>query len=147
MTDADDRVSSFTSVLKDIAQKIIPTTLEEPKPWFNDNCKDVTKKDNRALERMKPKTTEDNTNAYRIAKAKARRDILHSKETIWRNYVSKMNSQTSVNCREVTSRREIANALTDNVSHNSSSAFSTDAFFYYIPVQSYYTNTNIKTVQ
>ena len=64
----------------------------------------------------------------------------------WRNYVSKMNSQTSVklmwnrirkikgkkssntvhylsvNDREITSHRDIANAMADNLSHNSSSA-------------------------
>ena len=34
----------------------------------------------------------------------------------------------SVNDRDVTSHHDIANALADNVSHNSSSAFSTDAF-------------------
>ena len=34
----------------------------------------------------------------------------------------------SVNDRDVTSRRDIANTLADNFSHNSSSAFSTDAF-------------------
>ena len=34
----------------------------------------------------------------------------------------------SVNDREVTSRCDIAIALADNLSHNSSSAFSTDAF-------------------
>ena len=34
----------------------------------------------------------------------------------------------SVNDRDVTSHRDIANALADNVSHNSSSAYSTDAF-------------------
>ena len=90
-------------------------------------------------------------NAYRIARAKASRDIRHSKKTSWRSYVSKMNYQTSVksvwnrirkikgkdtsntvhhlsvNDRDVTSHRDIANALADNISHNSS-AFSTDAF-------------------
>ena len=34
----------------------------------------------------------------------------------------------SVNDRDVTSHRDIANALADNISHNSSSAFSTDVF-------------------
>ena len=34
----------------------------------------------------------------------------------------------SVNDRDVTSHRDIANALADNISHNNSSAFSTDAF-------------------
>ena len=69
-----------------------------------------------------------------------------------RKHVSKMNSETSVksvwnrirkskgkdtsntvlhlsvNDRDVTSHRDIANALADNFSYNSSSAFSTDAF-------------------
>ena len=36
----------------------------------------------------------------------------------------------SVNDRDVTSDRDIANALADNFSHNSSSAFSTDAFIF-----------------
>ena len=102
--------------------------------------------------RFKREPTEGNLNAYRIARAKARRDIRHSKKTSWRNYVSKINAQTSVksvwnrirkikgkdtgntvhhlsvNDRDVTSHRDIANALADNVSHNSSSVFSTDAF-------------------
>ena len=113
---------------------------------------DAIKERNRALERFKREPTEGNLNAYRIARAKARRYIRHSKKTFWRNYVSKMNSQTSVksvwnrirkikekdtsntvhhlsvNDRDVTSHRDIGNALADNFSHNSSSAFSTDAF-------------------
>ena len=107
---------------------------------------------NRALERFKREPIEGNLNAYRIARAKARIYIRHSKNTAWRNYVSKMNSQTSiksvwnrirkikgkessntirhltVNDRDVTSHRDIANSLTDNVSLNYSSAFRTDAF-------------------
>ena len=149
-------MSFFTSILKDIAEETIPKTSAVPKrfnkPWFSDICKDAIKERNRALERFKREPTEGNLNAYRIARAKARRDIRHSKKTFWRNYVSKMNSQTSVksvwnrirkikgkdtsntvhhlsvNDRDVTSNRDIANALADNFSHNISSAFSTDAF-------------------
>ena len=156
IADADDPMSFFTSILKDIAEETIPKTSAVPKrfnkPWFSDICKDAIKERNRALERFKREPTEGNLNAYRIARAKARRDIRHSKKTSWRNYVSKMNSQTSVksvwnrirkikgndtsntvhhlsvNDRDVTSHRDIANALADNFSHNSSSAFSTDAF-------------------
>ena len=156
IADADDLMSLFTSILKDIAEETIPKTSAVPKrfnkPWFSDICKDAIKERNRALERFKLEPTEGNLNTYRIARAKARRDIRHSKKTSWRNYVSKMNSQTSVksvwnrirkikgkdtsntvhhlsvNDRDVTSHRDIANALADNLSHNSSSAFSTDAF-------------------
>ena len=96
IADADDPMSFFTSILKDIAEETIPKTSAEPKrfnkPWFSDICKDAIKECNRALERFKPEPTDGNLNA----KAKARRDIRHSKKTSWRNYVSKMNSQTSV---------------------------------------------------
>ena len=140
--------------MKDIEEEIIHKIFAVPKrfnkPSFFDICKDVIKERNRALERFKRELTEGNLDAYRIARAKARRDIRHSKKTSWRNYVSKMNSQTSVksvcnrirkikgqdasktvhhlsvNDRDVTSHRDIANALADNISHNSSSTFSTD---------------------
>ena len=156
ISDADDPMSLFTSILKDIAEETIPKTSVVPKrfnkPWFSDICKDAIKERNRALERFKREPSEGNLNAYCIARVKARRDIRFNKKTFWRNYVSKMNSQTSVKCfwnrirkikgkdtsntvnhlsvndRDVTSHRDIANALADNISHNSSSAFSTDAF-------------------
>ena len=156
IADADDPMSLFTSIFKDIEEEIIHKILAVPKrfnkPWFSDICKDVIKERNRVPERFKRELTEGNLNAYRIARAKARRDIRHSKKTFWRNYVSKMNSQTSVksvcnrirkikgqdasktvhhlsvNDRDVTSHRDIANALADNISHNSSFTFSTDDF-------------------
>ena len=139
MTDAGDPMSLFISILKDIAEQTIPKTSAVPKrfnkPWFSDTCKETIKERNRALERFIREPTEGNLNAYRIARAKARRNIRHSKKTSWRNYVSKMNSQTSVKSvwngirkikgkesrntihhlsfsdRDVTSHRDIANAL------------------------------------
>ena len=156
ISDADDSMSLFTSILKDTAEETIPKTLAVPKrfnkPWFSDICKDAIKERNRALERFKREPTEGNLNAYRVVRAKALRDVRLSKKTSWRNYISKLNSQASVksvwnrirkikgkessnsidhfsvNDRGVTSHRDIANALADIFSHNSSSAFSTDAF-------------------
>ena len=94
IADADD------SIFKDIAEETIPKTSAVPKrfnkPWFSDICKDAIKERNRALERFKREPTEGNLNAYRIARAKARRDVRLSKKTSWRNYVSKLNSQASV---------------------------------------------------
>ena len=151
-----DTMSLFTSIVKDIAEETLPKTSAVPKrfnkPWFSDLCTNAIKDRNRALERFKREPTEGNLKAYRIARAKTRRNIRHSKKTSWRHYVSMMNSQTSVksvwnrirrikgkdtsntvhhlsvNDRDVTSHSDIANALADNLSHNSSSAFSTDAF-------------------
>ena len=93
--DSDDPMSLFTFILKEFAEETIPKTLPVPerfnKPWFS-ICKDATKERNRALERFKREPTEGNLNAYRIARAKARRDIRHCKKTSSRNYVSNMNS-------------------------------------------------------
>ena len=150
IANADDRMSLFTSILKDIAEETIPKTSALPKrvnkSWFSDICKDAIKERNRALERFKREPTEVNLNAYRTTRAKARRDIRHSKKTSWRNYVSKMNSQTlvssvwnliskikgndtsstvhnlSANTRDVTFHRGVANTLADNISHNYSFA-------------------------
>ena len=72
-------MSLFTSILKNIAEETIPKTSAVPncfnKPWFSDLCKDAIKERNRALERFKRELTEGNLNAYRIARAKARRDV------------------------------------------------------------------------
>ena len=77
IADADDPMSFFTSILKDIAEETIPKTSAVPKrfnkPLFSDICKDAIKERNRALERFKHEPTEGNLNAYRIASAKARR--------------------------------------------------------------------------
>ena len=57
MNDADDPMSLFTSILKDIAEETIPKTSAVPKhfnkPWFSETCKGVIKERNRALERFK----------------------------------------------------------------------------------------------
>ena len=93
-------MSLFTSILMDIAEKTIPKTSAVPKrfnkPWFSDICKDAIKERNRALERFKLEPTEGNLNAYRVARAKARKYVRLSKKTSWRNYISKLNSQASV---------------------------------------------------
>ena len=79
MNDADDTMSFYTSILKDIAEKIIPKTsaitIRFNKPWFSETCKDAIKERNRALERFKRQPTEGNLNAHRIARTKAHRDI------------------------------------------------------------------------
>ena len=68
ISDADDPMSLFTSILKDIAEETIPKTSAVPKrsnkPWFSDICKDAIKERNRALERFKLEPTGGNLNTY-----------------------------------------------------------------------------------
>ena len=79
ITDAYGPRFLFTSFLKDIAEKSFPKTLAVPKhfnkPWFTDTCKDAINEYNRALEIFKREPTMGNWDTYRIARAKARRDI------------------------------------------------------------------------
>ena len=114
ISDADDPMSLFISILKDIEEETSAVPKRFNKPWFSDICKDAIKERNRALERFKREPPEGNLDAYRIARAKARRDIRHSKKTSWRNYVSKMNSQTSVWNRI----RKIKGKYTSNTVHH-----------------------------
>ena len=76
ITDADDPMPLFTSILKDIAEETIPKTSAVPKrfnkPWFSDICTDAIKERNMALDMFKRDPTEGNLNAYRIARAKQR---------------------------------------------------------------------------
>ena len=54
IVDADDPMSLFTSILKNIAEEIIPKTLAVPKGFsrFIDTCKEATKERNRVLEKI-----------------------------------------------------------------------------------------------
>ena len=90
---AEDPKSLFTFIL-DVVGETIPKTLTIPN--ISDICKDANKKRARALDRFKREPTEGTLNACRIVRDKARKDIRDSKKASWRNYVSKINSQTSV---------------------------------------------------
>ena len=73
-------MSLFTAVLKDITEKTIPMTLAVPKrfnkPWFSETCIYAMKERYKVLEKFKREPTEDNLNAYRIARA-IRPDEIH----------------------------------------------------------------------
>ena len=81
-------MSLFTSILKGIAEETIHKTSAVPtclnKLWFSYILKVATKEHNRGLERFKREPTEGNLNVYLNARAKARRDIRHSKKTYLR---------------------------------------------------------------
>ena len=55
IANADDPMSLFTSILKDIAEETKTSALPKRfhKPWFSHICKDAVKERNSALERFK----------------------------------------------------------------------------------------------
>ena len=146
---ADDPIESFASILINIAEETVPKTATKSKkakkPWFTDDCKTAIKQRKGALRQFNNRPTHDNLNNYRIFRAKARRTIKESKKKSWKQYVSKLNSRTSikkvrdmvrkiqrkgkssslghlnVNNEKVTSKKDISNTLADVFSKNSSS--------------------------
>ena len=90
----------FTSLVYSAAEKSIPRTLTSPrhpsKPWFNDDCKKAIEERKRILRNFNLRPIQENLTKFKIARAKARRTIKQSKRTSWRQYVSRLNSRSSV---------------------------------------------------
>lgn len=95
----DDPVLTFTNILLDIANECIPKSKpsnKKKRPWFNDQCKEVIKDRKNSLNHFKKYPTKVNLENTRIMRAKARRTIKQAKRTSWQNYISKINSRTSM---------------------------------------------------
>ena len=146
----------FTSLLYSAAEKSIPRTSTNPKhpnkPWFNDDCKKVIAERESVLRQFNLRPTQENLSKFKIARAKARQTIKQSKRASWRQYVSRLNSRSSVkktwdmirkisgknsslnvghlNVGDdvVTSKPDIADALADTFAEKSSSSNYSAAF-------------------
>ena len=149
MRKADDPIDSFASILINIAEETVPKTSmkskKAKKPWFTEDCKTAFKQRKGALRQFNNRPTHDSLNNCRIFRAKARCTIKESKKKSWKQYVSKLNSRTSikkvwdmvhkiqgkgkssslghlnVNNKKVTSKKDISNTLADAFSKHSSS--------------------------
>ena len=99
-TECDDPTSLFTQLVYTAADKSIPQTSGKPgrakKPWFTDECKSAIDDRKKALAKLCLRPTADNICDFKIMRAKARRTIKQSKRNSWRDYVSKLNSTTSI---------------------------------------------------
>ena len=97
---AADPVETFSSKLIKIAEECIPKSSAKPKrpyfPWFNQDCREAIKKRRKALNAFKKSPTQENLITYKQAYARSRRTIRRAKKESWCNYVSKLNTNTSV---------------------------------------------------
>ncbi|KAG1672408.1 RNA-directed DNA polymerase from mobile element jockey [Nymphon striatum] len=151
-----DQYSEFITILLEVADISIPKTSQYPKrfnkPWFNKDCKDAVRERKRLLRKFSLRPTSDNLSSYRQAAAAARRTIRQAKRESWRQYVSKLNSQSSIKSAwdrlrkirgkgtsdgykhlnvggtAITSQLGIANALGQSFCRNSSSDNCTGSF-------------------
>ena len=98
--DCENPAELFTSLLYSAAQKTIPRTSTNPKhrnkPWFNDDCKKAIKERRSVLRQFNLRPTQEHLSRFKIARAKARRTIEQSIHASWRQYVSRLNSRSSV---------------------------------------------------
>ena len=92
----EEPIVLFTDILCSIAKSCMPRTTakqKKRKPWFNTEFKDARKS---ALVRFKTNITTDNLSNFRVARAKARRACREKKRASWQQYVSRLNSRTTL---------------------------------------------------
>ena len=153
--DCENPIELFTSLLYSAAEMSIPRTSTNPKhpnkPWFNDDCKKAIAERKSVLRQFNLRPTQENLSNFKIARAKARRSIKQSKRASWRQYVSRLNSRSSVKKTwdmirkisgknsslnvghlnvgdDVTSKTDIGDALADTFAEKSSSSNYSAAF-------------------
>ena len=111
----------FTSLLYSAAEKSIPRTSTDPKhpnkPWFNNDCKKAIGERKSVLRQFNLRPTQENLLNFKIARAKARRTIKQSKRASWRQYVSGLNSRSSVKKTWEMIRKINGKSSTLNVGH------------------------------
>ena len=96
----DESLVCFTDVLCNIAKSCMQRTSAKHKkrckPWFNTERKDAMKAMKSALTNFKTNITSQKLGNFRIARAKARRACRENKRGIWQQYVSRLNSRTTL---------------------------------------------------
>ena len=98
--DLEDPAYTFTDTIIEIAKQTIPKSSTNShrihKPWFNEDCANAIKLRKQALHKFTIEPSTVNLTNYKAARANARRVIKESKRNSWKQYVSKLNSNTSI---------------------------------------------------
>ena len=117
----DERIVLFTDILCSIVKSCMPRTTAKQKkrckPWFNTECKDALKASKSDLVRFKTNITTDNLSNFRVARAKARRACRENKRASWQQYVSRLNSRTTLKSTWDMVRRISGKYKANTVSH------------------------------
>jgi hypothetical protein len=91
LTNVNDPILKFSTILLQIGEKCIPKTSTNPKkikkPWFNGDCDEAIKNRKKAEKRFNLYPLNTNLENYRKLKAKARRIFNTSRRNSWRNFV------------------------------------------------------------
>lgn len=92
----DDAVAYVTAFLVDAASICIPETNGTPSkrrvPWWNDECREARRKQNKAWSRLRDSPTTENLIIFKEIKAQGRRTRRRAKRDSWQKYISSINS-------------------------------------------------------
>jgi len=96
-------IDEFTEKLISIAFDTIPKSKhsvckhnKDNKVWFNDSCKDAIKNRKKALRKVRSCPTSENIDRYKMTRAKTRKTIKGTRRQSLQNFVSSINSRTSL---------------------------------------------------
>lgn len=94
----DQATDIITSHIIDAAYSSIPrvpvNTKNRPRPWWNEECRNARKEQNKAWGTFRRYPTSDNLIAFKRAKAKGRRVRRTAKTESWRRFLTSINSFT-----------------------------------------------------
>ena len=120
----EENVLYFMNTLLNIAEEHIPkssTSTKYNRPWFNEKCKKAVRLCRATFKKFKINPTWENLNTYKNSGAKAWKIIKDSKRNTWRNYITKINSNTKPKkvwqmIRNITGQNN--NTPTKHLTHN-----------------------------
>ena len=95
----EDKMKVFSRKLIEIATETIPQTspfhqYKTSKPWWDDECQQIKRERNQAVRIADANPTMNNRIRAKYLSAIAKRTFKSKKRESWRNYVSKINSNT-----------------------------------------------------
>jgi ribonuclease HI len=98
IADINSRVENVTSILTEAASRSIPETSTKPHrmavPWWSEECKKAILSRKRALRIFSKRLTSENLEAFKNARAVARRTIRAAKRKSWQDYISTITYHT-----------------------------------------------------
>jgi ribonuclease HI len=99
----EEKVKTITDALVAAAEGSIPTSPSTmrriPVPWWTPACKEALQTRKRALRSFSKRPSPANLEAFRLARAKARRTFREAQRKSWQEYVSNINHRTP--CKKV----------------------------------------------
>ncbi len=95
---ADQMLQSILTAIHSAALTAIPLIQAKrtklPVPWWNEDCAERIKRKRKLWREYRKRPSEENLNAFKIARAQARRSVYESKRNSWRTFISDINRNT-----------------------------------------------------